>query len=324
MATDDEDEINMLVSANSHDTLLFFTDHGKVYQQKVYQIPEAGRTAKGVLLAGIMAIGPEEHVTAMVNVPDFEEARYVMMITRQGYTKRVSLKEFESVRPSGLIAIRLVEGDELGWVRLTQGTDELILVTEQGQGIRFSEKDVRAMGRTARGVRGMRLNKGDRVAVAEVIEPDGKLFLSSSRGFGRCTPLEEFRAQHRGGKGVRAYKVSNVTGPIADGRIVQDEDELTLMSEDGIILRTKVLRIPEMGRYTRGVHMMDLKDGDRVASIARLFNDQDAAEAEQNEEVSVDDAQAELTDGPVDAANDDDGGVLGADSDLNDVDDDEA
>lgn len=272
MATNDEDEIKLLISANSHDTLLFFTDHGKVYQEKVYQIPDAGRTARGALLAGILAIAPEERVTAIVNVPGFEDARYVVMITRQGVTKRVAIREFASVRPSGLIALTLNEGDELGWVRLTRGDDEIILVTEQGRSIRFAETDVRAMGRTATGVIAIRLKEGDRVAVAEVIEPDGKLFLASQQGFGRCTPLTEFRAQSRGGQGIIAYKVSEITGTIVDGRVVQDEDEITLMSETGIILRTEVARIPEKGRYTRGVAMMGLKEGDQVASVARLLN----------------------------------------------------
>ena len=277
MATNDEDEIRLLVSANSHDTLLFFTDRGKVYQEKVYQIPEAGRTSKGALLAGILAIAPEERVTAIVNIADFDDARYVIMITRQATTKRVALREFESVRPSGLIALRLNEGDVLGWARLTQGDDELILVTEQGQGIRFNEQNVRAMGRTAAGVRAMRLAEGDRVAVAEVVEPDGKLFLASEKGYGRCTDLTEFRTQNRGGKGVRAYGVTETTGSIIDGRMVQDEDGITLMSESGLIIRTKISRIPVMGRYSRGVHIMDLKEGDAVASIARLFNDQTEA-----------------------------------------------
>ncbi len=277
MATNDEDEIRLLVSANSHDNLLFFTDRGKVFQEKVYQIPDVGRTSKGALLAGILAIAPEERVTAIVNIADFDDARYVMMITRQGTTKRVALREFESVRPSGLIALRLNEGDVLGWARLTQGDDELILVTEQGQGIRFNEQHVRAMGRTAAGVRAMRLAEGDRIAVAEVVEPNGKLFLASRAGYGRCTDLAEFRTQSRGGKGVRAYGVNETTGPIIDGRMVQDEDGITLMSESGLILRTKISRIPVMGRYSRGVHMMDLKEGDAVASIARLFNDQTEA-----------------------------------------------
>jgi DNA gyrase subunit A len=293
MATDDEDEITMLVAANSHDTLLFFTDRGKVYQERVYQIPDAGRTAKGALLPGILAIAPDERVTAMVAVSDFEEARYVMLITKQGTTKRVSIKEFDSVRPSGLIAIRLQGDDRLGWARLTQGDDEVILVTEQGQSIRFNERDVRSMGRIAAGVIGMRLDEGDQLAVAEVVEPEGKLFLASRKGFGRCTKLASFRAQHRGGKGVRAYSVTKTTGPIADGRVVQDEDEVTLMSEDGIILRTRVVRIPVMGRYSRGVKMMDLKDGDRVASIARLFNDEEEEVDEVEEADQQDDAAPE-------------------------------
>ncbi len=272
MATGNEDEITTLISASSHDTLLFFTDRGKVYQEKVYQLPDAGRTAKGSLLAGILNIHPEERVTAVVAVPSFEDARYLTMVTRQGTTKRVLLNEFSAVRPSGLIAIRLDDNDELGWVRLTQGDDELILVTEQGQGIRFNEQDVRSMGRTAMGVIGIRLDEGDQVTVAEVVEPGGSLFLASMRGYGRSTLLDEFRRQGRGGKGVCAYKINKTTGPVVNGRVVQDDDEITIMSEGGIILRTRVSRIPKMGRYTRGVHMMDLKKGDRVASVARLLN----------------------------------------------------
>ncbi|MBN2390149.1 MAG: DNA gyrase subunit A, partial [Anaerolineae bacterium] len=275
MATGDEDEITTLLSAYSHDTLLFFTDKGKVYQEKVYQIPDAGRTAKGSLIAGILAVGVEEHVTAVVPVSSFEEtedggAHYLSMITRKGRIKRIALSEFSAVRPSGLIAISLYDGDELGWVRLTQGNDDLILVTEQGQGLRFHEQDARPMGRSAAGVIAIRMNKDDRLTVAEVVEPQGALFLVSLKGYGRCTVLDEFRTQGRGGKGVIAYRINDMTGPIVDGRAVQDDDEITLMSEGGIVLRTRVDKIPKMGRYTRGVQMMDLKDGDRVASLARL------------------------------------------------------
>ena len=280
MATREEDQVTMLVSANTHDTLLFFTDKGKVYQKRVYEVPDAGRTAQGVLLAGILAIDTDERVTAMVSVSDFEEARYLIMITKLGRAKRVAINEFESVRPSGLIAIRLYEDDELGWVRVTYGSDEVILVTEEGQGIRFSEQDVRPMGRSAAGVIGIRLNEGDRVTVANVIEPNGKLFLISQRGYGRCTDLDQFRNQSRAGKGMRAYKVTQKTGLVVDGRVVQDDDEITLMSENGIMLRTSVARIPEMGRYSQGVQMMDLKAGDRVASMARLFDDEDEEEDE--------------------------------------------
>ncbi len=281
MSTGDEDEITTLISANSHDTLLFFTDKGKVYQEKVYHIPEAGRTAKGSLLAGIIEIKSEERVTAVLAVSDFDEAQYFMLVTKQGRAKRVAINEFNSVRPSGIIAIRLYQGDELGWVRLTQGDDDVILVTEQGQSIRFYEQDVRSMSRMAAGVIGIRMDDGDGLTVAEIVEPEASLFLASQHGYGRCTSLEEFHAQRRGGKGVRAYRVTQDTGPVVDGRVVQDEDEITLMSEDGIIIRTRVERVPKMGRYSRGVKMMDLKEGDRVASVARLFNNDDEDEEEK-------------------------------------------
>ncbi len=270
MATGDEDAITTLLSAHSHDTILFFTDKGKVYQEKVYQIPDAGRTAKGALIAGILAIEAEERVTAVVSVSSFDDARYLSMITRQGRIKRVALAEFNTVRPSGLIAISLNEGDELGWVRLTRGNDELILVTEQGLGLRFNEQEVRPMGRTAAGVIAIHLEDHDRVAVAEVVEADGALFLTSLKGYGRCTSLDEFRSQGRGGKGVYAYRVNDKTGPVVDGRVVQDEDEVMLMSENGILLRTPVGKIPKMGRYTRGVQMMQLSNGDCIATLARL------------------------------------------------------
>lgn len=291
MATGDEDEITTLISAHSHSTLLFFTDKGKVYQEKVYQIPDASRTAKGSLVAGILAVEVEEHVTAVVPVASFEDARYLTMVTQMGRIKRVSLAEFNSVRPSGLIAITLNDGDELKWVRLTQGEDDLILVTEQGMGIRFNEQDVRPMGRTAAGVIAIRMDDDDRLTIAEVVNPNGSLFLASEKGYGRCTLLDEFRVQGRGGKGVYAYRINEKTGPVVDGRVVQDGDEITLMSESGIMLRTQVTSIPKMGRNTRGVQMMDLKDGDRVASMARLLNGGEEHGSRRNNKPSPDDTE---------------------------------
>jgi len=281
MDTKEEDEIVHLISAGSLDTLLFFTDKGKVYQERVYQIPEASRTARGSLLMSVLALEPEEQVTAVLAVDDFDgDGRYFTMITRQGYVKRVEVQEFRSVRPSGLIAIRLEPDDELGWVRMTEGRQDLILVTEQGKGIRFNEEDVRPMGRTARGVIAIRLEEGDRVSGADVVEPDADLFVTSRQGYGRRTALEEFRTQGRGGKGIWAYKVSKTTGPVVDARVVRENDEISLISEGGIVIRTPVANIPQMGRYTRGVQMIDLKEGDRVASVARL---EEEGEAENDE-----------------------------------------
>ena len=270
MTTRDEDAIVYMLSANTLDTLLFFTDHGKVYQERVYQIPQADRTAKGSLIAGILALEAAERVTAVVAVSEFDERHFLMMVTRQGWIKRVSLSEFVSVRPSGLIAINLEDNDVLGWVRLTQGHDDVILITEQGQGIRFNETDVRPMGRNARGVISMRLNAKDNITSMEVVEPGGDLFIASENGYGRRTGLEEFSPQGRGGKGVRAYSINAKTGPVTAARVVQPADEITLISQNGIVIRTRVADIPQMGRYSRGVQLIDLKEGDRVASIARL------------------------------------------------------
>ncbi len=270
MTTRDEDEVVQLISASTLDTLLFFTDRGKVYRERVYQIPAADRLAKGSLISGILALEADERITAVVPVADFDEERYLMMITRQGRAKRVPLREFASIRTSGLIAIGLEEGDELGWVRLTDGSDEIVLVTEGGLSLRFPEKTVRAMGRTARGVRAIRLRPGDCLAAAEVVEPGGSLLIVSLYGYGKRTPLEAFPTRNRGGKGVIAYRPTARTGPVVGARVVQEPDEITLISENGIILRTHVRTISVMGRTARGVRLMDLREGDAVSAVARL------------------------------------------------------
>ncbi len=270
MTTRDEDAVLYILSADTHDTLLFFTDKGKVYQERVYQIPAADRTAKGSLLAGLIALAADEHVTAVVAVSSFEMEGYLTMVTRQGRIKRVPLQEFANVRASGLIAMSLEEGDTLGWVRLTGGQDELILITEQGQAVRFAEADVRPMGRTAAGVKAIELEEGDAVTSMEVVLPHADFLVLAVNGYGRRTALTEFPLQHRGGKGIRAFKVSPRTGPVTSGRVVQESDEVIIISEGGQILRARVAEIPRMGRATQGVRLMELKAGDRVASVARL------------------------------------------------------
>ncbi len=270
MTTREEDAVLYVLSADTLDTLLFFTDKGKVYQQRVYQIPAADRTAKGSLLAGLLALAPDEHVTAVVAVPGFDLNGYLTLVTRMGRVKRVPLQEFASVRASGLIAMALEEGDTLGWARLTGGQDELILVTEQGQALRFPEEEVRPMGRTAAGVKAITLEEGDAVTSMEVVLPHADFLVVAVNGYGRRTALEEFSPQHRGGKGLRAFKVSARTGPVTSGRVVQETDDVILISESGQILRAHVADIPRMGRATQGVRLMDLKAGDRVASVARL------------------------------------------------------
>jgi DNA gyrase subunit A len=267
-----EDEVMMLFPARSLDTILFFSDRGKVYSEKAYQIPDAGRTARGIPMVNILALSPEELVTAAVTVPDFSAANYCTMATRNGKIKRVELSNFASVRPSGLIAIGLEEGDVLGWVRLTSGDDEIILVTEQGQALRFHEKHVRPMGRPAAGVKGIRLRKGDFVTSMDVVDPKGDLLVVSENGYGKRTSLKEYPVKGRATGGVVTLSRSkrDVTGRVAAARVVDEEDDLTIISSGGIVLRTKMKQIKRAGRATMGVRVINLKEGEIVASVARI------------------------------------------------------
>lgn len=270
MGTRDEDELVHLFAAGTLNSLLFFSDKGKVYSEKAYQIPEYDRTAKGTSLMNVLPLMPDENITAALAVNDFDEGEYLTMVTRRGRIKRVRIGAFSSVRPSGLIAINLDYNDELGWVKVTDGGQDLILVTEQGRAIRFAEEDVRSMSRTAAGVYAMRLEEGDFITGVDVVEPEGDLLLITELGYGKRTALSEFRRQGRYGKGVRAMTVGKLTGRIVGARVVTDEDEVTCISSNGIILRTSVSNVSRQGRYSRGVTVMDLRDEDTVASVAVL------------------------------------------------------
>jgi len=274
MSTRDEDELEHLFAAGTLDSILFFSDQGKVYSERAYQIPEYDRTAKGSSLMNVLPLMPDEKVTAAVAVHSFDGAEYVTMVTRNGRIKRVDVGAFRDVRPSGLIAVNLDEGDELGWVKLTQGGQDLILVSEEGRAIRFIEEDVRPMGRTAAGVYAMRLGRGDRITGVDVVTPDGDLLLITEKGFGKRTPLDEFRRQSRYGKGVRAMTLGQLTGKIVSARVVTGQDEVTCISANGIILRTSVDNVSRQGRYSRGVTVMDLRDGDTIASVAVIRESQ--------------------------------------------------
>jgi DNA gyrase subunit A len=276
MTTRDEDDILYLFLASTLDSILFFSNQGKVYQERVYRIPEVGRTAKGVLLAGIIALDADERVTAAMTVSDFKQTGYLTMFTQLGRVKRTVLSEFDGVRPSGLIAINLEEGDELGWVVLTHGDHDLIVITERGQALRFRENDVRSMGRAAIGVYAIKLDPGDRVASACVIESETDLLVITSQGYGKRTPLNEFLVKGRYGKGVRCVggKLEH-TGAVAAARVVHPEDEVTLISAEGMVLRTRVMNIPQMGRSARGAKVIDLKTGDEAMSVAVVSNGPD-------------------------------------------------
>ncbi len=267
-----EDEVTMLFPARTLDTVLFFTDRGKVYSEKAYQIPDADRTGRGIPMVNILSIAPDETVTAAVTVTDFAAASYCTMATRKGKIKRVALSEFASVRPSGLIAIGLEENDVLGWVALTSGYDDIILVTRNGYAVRYHEQKVRPMGRPAAGVRAVALRSGDQVAGMDVVDPTGDLLVVTAAGFGKRTPVSEYPVKGRGTAGVLTLAKDKlvVTGPIVDAMVVQVEDDLTIISSGGILLRTKIKQVKRAGRPTMGVHVIDLREGEVVASVARI------------------------------------------------------
>ena len=268
----EEDEVVMLIPARSLDAMLFFSDKGKVYSERVYQIPDADRAAKGIPLVNVLALDANERVTAAIAVSSFAAHGYCVLATARGKVKRVDLEEFASVRPSGLIAMTLGEGDTLGWARLTSGKDEVIFVTENGQALRFSEDKIRAMGRSAAGVQGIRLKKGDAVTSMDVIQPNGSLLIVTTNGFGKQTPLKDYPAKGRatGGNFTIDPKAIPVTGKIAAARVVQMEDDLTIITANGVALRLKVKDVKQAGRATRGVHLIKPQEGDSVASVARI------------------------------------------------------
>lgn len=271
MTTRDEDDVAVLFSASTHDTVLYFSDRGKVYSEKAWRIPDAGRTAKGIPVVNLININPTEKITAAIAVSSFEHADYLVMVTRNARIKRVALGAFQSVRPSGLIALSLDDDDALRWVKLTTGDDDLILVSKNGQAIRFSEKDVRVMGRAAAGVNAMRLAADDELAGVDVVVPQGQVLVVTANGLGKRTPVTQYKRQSRYGFGVRTLDRSpDITGPIIDMHIVLGNEDISLISGAGKMIRTNVSQIPLLGRATRGARVMRLYEGDTVASVALL------------------------------------------------------
>jgi DNA gyrase subunit A len=270
--TKEEDEVVALIPARSLDSMLFFSDKGKVYSEKVYQIPDADRTAKGIPLVNILTLGPNERITAAIAVSDFSAHGYCMLATARGKVKRVLMEEFASVRPSGLIAMNLEEGDTLGWARLTSGNDEIIFVTQNGQALRFHETKVRAMGRQAAGVQAIKLRKDDLVTSMDVVEKDGALLVVTSGGFGKQTPLKEYSPKGRATSGIATIdqKAIREIGKIVAARVVQKDDDLTLITANGVAIRIKNKAVKQAGRATKGVHLIKPQPGDSVASVARI------------------------------------------------------
>ena len=278
VARKDEDFVEDMFITSTHDYVLFFTNRGKMYRMKGYEIPETGRAARGSHVVNLLPIEKDEKISAMIRVDEVENDSYLVMVTRNGTIKRTELSAYRNVRKGGIIAINLEEGDELAWVRNTTGDDDLIIATRQGVAIRFAESDVRPMGRTATGVRAIRLDEGDEVIAMATCEEGGYLLTVTESGQGRRTPLEEYRTQNRGGRGVRNYDCEGRSTLVAGVRVVGEEDDVILIADDGIIIRIPCNQIAVQSRYGGGVHAMRLEEGSRVVALARAPRDEDAEE----------------------------------------------
>ncbi len=286
LQTREEDFVKDMFSCRSISHLMFFTDKGRVYRLKAYQIPEAGRQAKGTAVVNILPIETGEKITAVITLDSFDENKYLLMLTRNGTIKKTPLSEYDTARKGGIRAIDLVEGDELIKVMVTDGENDVIIGSHNGQAIRFNEKDVRPMGRVSRGVRGIRLEDDDYVIGMGTVEEDSTLLIVSEKGYGKRTDFDEYRVQTRGGKGVSTYKISDVTGcPVALASVKENND-IMLIASDSVIIRMDTQAISKFGRVTKGVRLMRLEDGVTIVGSA-LVEKNEESESEETEENNI-------------------------------------
>ena len=271
LQTREEDFVEHLFITSTHNHILFFTNKGRMFKLKAYEIPEAGRQAKGTALVNLLQLSPREKVTAVIHIKGFDEKGFLIFATKKGIVKKTELKEYATTKSTGFNAITLRDDDELISVKLTRGTTELIAVTKNGLAIRFDEKDVRPMGRIAMGVRGIRLNKNDSLIALDIVEKDGELLVITEKGFGKRTPLSEYRIQNRGGKGIKTVNITKRIGSLVSAKVVKDNCEIMLISLEGIIIRMDINGISIMGRSTQGVTLMKLNKNDSVVALAKII-----------------------------------------------------
>lgn len=294
MSTIDDDYIEDLLMTTTHHYLMFFTNYGRVYRLKAYEIPEAGRTARGTAIINLLQLTPGEKISAMIPISEYEEGKNLFMITKNGIAKKTPVIEFSNVRKTGLAAINLREDDELIEVKTTDADSEIFLVTKYGMCIRFKETDVRAMGRTAMGVIGMNLEDGDEIVGMQLNTQGDSLLIVSEKGMGKRTRMDEFSVQKRGGKGVKCYKIADKTGNVIGVKAVNDSHEIMMITTEGIIIQLRMEDISMIGRNTSGVKMINLDEGVTVARIAKVrekisdgmqeYDDVDQAAEKVNEE----------------------------------------
>lgn len=274
MTRREEDVATEMFIINSHDYVLFFTDKGRVYRLKCYEIPEGSRQSKGMNIANLLPIDADEHVTSMIKVHEFDEDKYLIMVTRKGIVKRIELNAYNTARKGGLIALELNEGDELAWVRMTDGESEVIVATKKGMAIRFKETDVRPMGRQARGVKAITLREDDEVIGMSTVREDAYVLTVSETGYGRLSKLSDYRIQSRGGKGLTNYHVEKY-GDVAAIKVVDMDDDIIIISSDGVIIRIQASSIRVCSRPSKGVTVMKVSEGSKVVTLARAPHDSD-------------------------------------------------
>ena len=289
MQTLDEDYVEELFLCSTHHYIMFFTNTGRVYRLKGYEIPEAGRTARGTVIINLLQLQPEEKITAVIPIKEYEEGKYLFMATKKGLVKKTPIMDYANVRKTGLAAITLREDDELIEVKTTDNEKDILLITKYGQCIRFHETDVRPTGRTSMGVRGMNLSDQDEIIGMQLNTQGDYLLIVSEKGMGKLTDMNEFTSQNRGGKGIRCYKIIEKTGNVVGVKAVNEDDEIMIINTEGIIIRTECTGISKLGRITSGVKLINLDDNVSVASIAKVRKTEDNGEEEsqdENEEVT--------------------------------------
>ena len=283
MQTLEEDYVEELFMTHTHHYIMFFTNTGRVYRMKGYEIPEASRTSRGTAIVNLLQLMPGEKISAVIPIDDYRDGEYLLMATKRGLVKKTPIKVYAFVRKTGLAAITLREEDELIEVTYTNNDQDVFLITRYGQCIRFDEKDVRPTGRTSMGVRGMNLSDRDEVIGMQLDSQGSDLLIVSEKGMGKRTSTGEFTSQNRGGKGIKCYKITERTGNVVGVKAVNDDDEIMIINKEGIVIRMKCSGISLLGRVTSGVKLIDLNEGDIVASIAKVRKG-DEEDIEEGEE----------------------------------------
>ena len=284
MGTNEDDFVEHLLTTSTHDTILFFTNKGKVYRAKGYEIPEFSRTAKGIPIINLLGIEKDEWINTMIRVEEFVDDSFLFFTTKRGISKRTPLTDFANIRTNGLIAIHLREEDELISVKLTDGDRDIIIGTKNGMLIRFPEVDVRSMGRTATGVKGITLSGDDEVVGMEILDESNDVLIVTINGYGKRTTASEYRIQSRGGKGLKTCNITEKNGGLIAVKTVTGEEDLMLITAGGVLIRMAVSDISQLGRNTQGVKLIRLGEDEHVATVAKVEKEEETSEAEDTAE----------------------------------------